>query len=105
MKFETLTELIECIKNDIMKEDYERYLQMNFGDTEILMFVFENEIPIKIAYHKVYDEEGQKDIICAEVYAELLRTNIGRGWLQELDEICSTIDDNWELFKPLIRKK
>lgn len=107
MKFKTLEELLNCIMYDIMKSEYDRYLSISFGKTEILMFVFEQQIPIKISYHKTYDSSLKlsKNIILAEVNAELLRTNIGTGWLGQLDEICATIDNNSDVFKSLIRKE
>lgn len=106
MKFNSLEELISYILNNIMKTNYERFLRMSFGQTEILMFVFENEIPIKISYHKVYDENNTESYykILAEVYAELLKDNIGKGWLQELDEICTIIEENYKIFEKLLKK-
>ena len=40
MKFNSLEDLVNFIKNDIMKDDYERVLSFNFGEKEILVMVF-----------------------------------------------------------------
>ena len=104
MKFNSLEDLVNFIKNDIMKDDYERVLSFNFGEKEILVMVFENEIPIRVTYHKVYKEDGSvANEIFAEVCAELLRQDIGKGWLRELDDICSVLDDNQDIFKKLLK--
>lgn len=105
MEFNSLEELISYILNDIMKTDYERVLRMSFDDKGVLMFVFEMEIPIMISYHKIYDQNNElHDVILAEVYAELLRNNIGIGWLKELDEICTVIEQNRKIFEKLLKK-
>ena len=105
MKINSLEELISYILNDIMKTDYERVLRMSFDDKGVLMFVFEMEIPIMISYHQVYDQNNElRDVILAEVYAELLRNNIGIGWLKELDEICTVIEQNHKIFEKLLKK-
>ena len=51
MRFNSLEELINHIWNNIMNSDYDRYIKMSFGENDILMFVFEYEISIRIAYH------------------------------------------------------
>lgn len=105
MEFNSLEELISYILNDIMKTDYERVLRMSFDDKGVLMFVFEMEIPIMISYHQVYDQNNElRDVILAEVYTELLRNNIGIGWLKELDEICTIIEQNQKIFEKLLKK-
>lgn len=105
MEFNSLEELISYILNGIMKTDYERVLRMSFDDKGVLMFVFEMEIPIMISYHQVYDQNNElRDVILAEVYAELLRNNIGIGWLKELDEICTVIEQNRKIFEKLLKK-
>lgn len=57
MKFNCLEDLINYILNDIMKNEYERYLKISFGTKQILIFVFETEIPIIISSHNVYHKE------------------------------------------------
>ena len=105
MKFENLEDLINHILHKIMQDEYDRYLQMSFGDREILMLVFENEVPIRISYHVVYDDINSKPCkrIFAELCAELLKQDIGKGWLKELDEICQVIDENSHIFEKLIK--
>lgn len=105
-KCNSLEELVNYIMMEIMQEDYDRYLNIIFGEGEILMYVFENQIPIQIKYHEVYEDFGSKPYkkILAEVYAELLQCNIGRGWLKELDEICIAIDENSHIFEKLLTK-
>ena len=87
--------------------DYDRYIKMSFGENDILMFVFENEIPIRIAYHQVWKEDAENFSyeILAEVYSELLRTDIGKGWLKELDQICEIIEENSHIFEKLLKKE
>jgi hypothetical protein len=106
MKFNSLEELIGYIYTNIMKESYDKYIKLSISDSEILMFVFETEIPIRISYHDVYDENFQNlhKQIFSEVYAELLRCDIGKGWLKELDEICTLIDENAHIFEKIIKK-
>ena len=107
MKFNSLEELINYIWNNIMDSNYDRYIKMSFGENDILMFVFENEIPIRIAYHQVW-KEGAENFsyeILAEVYSELLRTDIGKGWLKELDQICEIIEENSHIFEKLLKKR
>ena len=105
MEIKNLEELIQHIMNNIMKDEYDRYLTISFGKEEIIMHVFESEIPIVIKYHEVYDSVNPSPYkkIFAEVYAELLRENIGTGWLKELDEICRTIDENSNIFEKLLK--
>lgn len=105
-KCNSLEELVNYIMFEIMQEDYDRYLHIVFGQDEILMYVFENQIPIQIKYHEVYDDFKSKPYkkVLAEVYAELLRNNIGRGWLKELDDICVAIDENSHIFEKLLSK-
>lgn len=107
MKFNCLEDLINYILNDIMKNEYERYLKISFGTKQILIFVFETEIPIIISSHNVYHKEKNKlklkKEIMAEVYAELLKTNIGKGWLQQLDKICTILEENGHIFEKLLK--
>lgn len=107
MKTNKLEELIRYIYDNIMHDDYDRYINLVFGDTEIIMYVFENEIPIQIHFENVYFEGDNKPHrkLTAEVYSELCRCNIGRGWLKELDDICSTIEDNEHIFKILLEER
>ena len=104
MKCKNLEELIKHIYWDIMQDDYDRYIEIVFGETEVIMNVFENEVPIKIHFEDVYFENG---VLCnkltAELYTELCRCNIGIGWLKELDEICAVIEQNEEIFKTLLK--
>lgn len=106
MRVDSLEELVNYIINDIMKDEYDRYLTISFGKEEIIMHVFESEIPIVIKYHEVYDNVNPSPYkkIFAEVYAELLRENIGTGWLKELDEICTAIEQNQKIFEKLLKK-
>lgn len=105
MKLNSLEELINYMMKNIMTEDYMKYLQISFGEKQILIFVFENEIPIIIRYQKVYHNGNPEDRILAEVYAELLRNDIGIGWLSDLDEICTLIQNNSHIFEKLLRKE
>lgn len=105
MKFNNLEDLVNYITKNIMKDDNGAYLKIIFGDDEIIMEVFEMEIPIKISKQLVYfeNDEKPKNTVIAEVYAELLRENIGQGWLKELDDICSLIDINGHIFEKLLK--
>lgn len=105
MRVNNLEDLINYIMNNIMKDEYEKYLTISFGKEEILIHVFESEIPIRIKYHQVYDNinPNPHDKILAEVCAELLREDIGVGWLKELDEICNAININAHIFEKLLR--
>lgn len=102
-----LGKLIKYIYNNIMESEYDRILSMSFNEQCIYMFVFEQEIPIIIERKKVYvmGETEPRDRICAELCAELLRDNIGVGWLEELDKICQEIEENQEIFKSLLKRK
>lgn len=105
MKCESLEMLIRYIYYDIMKSDYDRYITMTFGEEEIVMSVFETEIPIKISLQNIYYPDGNvRDKIIAEVYIELCRVNIGAGWLEELDKICHVIEENDMIFRKLFEK-
>lgn len=107
MKCNNLEELIVYMKNEIMQDEYERILEMTFGDDCIIMHVFESEVPIRIDYNKVYDYNNSepKQVLLAQLDSELLRHDIGKVWLQRLDEICTLIEDNSEIFEKLIRKE
>ena len=107
MKCNNLEELIVYMKNEIMQDEYERILEMTFGDDCIIMYVFESEVPIRIDYNKVYDYNNSepKQVLLAQLDSELLRHDIGKVWLQRLDEICTLIEDNSEIFEKLIRKE
>lgn len=108
MKFNCLEDLINYIMNDIMNDEYEKYLKISFGKEEILIFVFESEIPITISFHNIYYEEDDslksKKEIVAEVCAELLRTDIGKGCLQQLDNICTILEENSHIFEKLLKQ-
>ena len=103
-KIENLQDLINIIIYDIIKREEDRLVQMNFDGDEALMFVFENEIPIKIKRHTVYDEnfKPHKEIF-AEVFCELFRGNIGVGDLADLDKICQLINENSYIFENLVK--
>lgn len=104
MKCKNLENLIKHIYWDIMQDDYDRYIEMAYGETEIIMSVFENEVPIKIHFEDVHFEDGTiHNKLTAELYVELCRHNIGIGWLKELDEICTVIEQNEEIFKTLLK--
>lgn len=109
MKINSLEQFVNYLKNNIMKNDYERHISMSFGDKEILIFVFETEIPIRVNIQKVYCEEDnrviEKEVVVAEVFAELLRVNIGKGWLTQLDTICSLIEEHSDIFVKLLREE
>lgn len=108
MKVTSLENLLLYIKNDIMQDDYDRVINLVYGDNELILYVFEQEIPIKISIEQVYcdmDSPYARDMVMAEVYAELLRCNIGKGWLKELDEICTCIEENSEIFYKLLKGK
>ena len=105
MKLDNLQELVNYIMNNIMKDEYDRYLTISFGKDEILIHVFESEIPLRIKYHQVYEEDNPaiQNRIFAEVCAELLRGDIGVGWLRELHEICEAINTNSHIFEKLLK--
>lgn len=106
MKFNNLEDLVNYITKNIMKDDNGAYLKIIFGDDEIIMEVFETEIPIRVHFEDVIFPDGSiRNKLIAEVYIELCRCNIGRGWLKELDEICSIIEDNEHIFIKLMGKE
>ena len=105
MKFENLEMLIRHIYYGIMQDSYDRYIEMSFGGDEIIMTVFENEIPLKLHFEDVHYEDGTiHNKLTAEVYTELCRCNIGVGWLKELDEICRVLEENEHIFRVLFEK-
>lgn len=105
MKCASLELLIKHIWNNIMNDDYDRYIDFSIGEEEIIMTVFENEIPIRIHFEDVHFMDGtRRNKLTAEVYTELCRCNIGRGWLAELDEICCAIEENEEIFRKLLQE-
>lgn len=106
MKCKSLEMLIREIYYGIMENDYERQINLILGDEEILMMVFESEIPIKIYFEDVYYENESKprNKLTAEVCVELCKDNIGAGWLKELDEICTLIEENEHIFRILFEK-
>ena len=105
MKCNSLEMLIRHIYYDIMKDSYDRYINISFGEDEAIMTVFENEIPIRIYFENVHFEDGSvHNQLIAEVYVELCRGNIGVGWLEELDKICRTIEENDRIFRILFEK-
>jgi len=105
MKCDSLEMLIRQIYYGIMQDSYDRQIEMSFDNQEIIMTVFENEIPIKIHFEDVYYEDGTKhNKLTAEVYTELCRVNIGAGWLKELDDICRLIEENEHIFRVLFEK-
>ena len=106
MKVDHLEDLINYIYYNVMEDDYDRYIKLVFGENEILIFVFESEIPIAVSYHRVYsaDFKNFQEQICAEIYAELLRNNIGKGYLKQLDDICNLIEENAHIFEKLLKK-
>lgn len=105
MKCQNLEMLIRHIYYGIMQDDYDRYINISFGENEAIMTVFENEIPIRIHFEDVYFEDGTiHNKLTAEVYIELCRGNIGVGWLEELDKICRVIEENDKIFRVLFEK-
>lgn len=106
MKVNHLEDLINYIYYNVMEDDYDRYIKLVFGENEILIFVFESEIPIAVSYHRVYsaDFKNSQEQICAEICAELLRSNIGKGYLKQLDDICNLIEENAHIFEKLLKK-
>lgn len=105
MKFRSLEELLHYIYNELLKDDYERYLEFSLSDEEALIVLFENRIPLRVHFEDVYYEDGNiRNKLTAEVYVELCRNNIGVGWLKLLDEICTVIEANEEIFKTLLKK-
>ena len=106
MKFENFEQLIRHIYRNIMQDDYDRYLEIAYGEEEIIITVFENRIPIRVHFEDVIFPDGSiRNKLTAEIYIELCRCNIGRGWLKELDEICSIIEDNEHIFIKLMGKE
>lgn len=109
MKFKSLEELLSYIYNEIMQSDYEKLISFNYSEEEIIMFVFESEIPIKIKWENIYhpnESAPTREIICG-VFPELINRNtelLGEGWLKELDEICVAIDENKEIFEKILKK-
>lgn len=107
MKCENFEQLIRYIYTQIMENDYEKYLEISYSEDEIIMTVFENEIPIRIHFENVVfaKDNSVREMLTAEVYTELCRCNIGKGWLSQLDKICSLIEDNEHIFKKLMGKE
>ena len=105
MTFGSLEELLHYIYNELLKDDYERYLEFSLSDEEVFIMLFENRITLRDHFEDVYYEDGTiRNKLTAEVYVELCRNNIGVGWLKLLDEICTVIETNEEIFKTLLKK-
>lgn len=104
---ENLEELLNYIQNQILDEN-DDCMSLSFDKDSALLFVFEQEIPILISFQDVYDfgaESKQPEKrLCAELCAELLNTNIGQGYLEQLNSICKLIEDNNHIFKKLFKK-
>ena len=103
---ENLEQLIKYIQTDILKDDL---FEMSLGKEEILVFILESRIPIRVHKIKVYliDEKGNptgetQDAVAAELYSELLRTNIGSGEIYLLDQVVDAIEENEEIFENLL---
>ena len=102
---ENLEQLIKYIQTDILKDDL---FEMSLGKEEILVFILESRIPIRVHKIKVYpiDEKGQygeaQTAVAAELYSELLRTNIGSGEIYLLDQVVDAIEKNGEIFENLL---
>ena len=105
MVCENLEQVIKYIQTDILKDDL---FEMSLGKEEILVFILENRIPIRVHKIKVYpiDEKGQyceaQTAVAAELYTELLRTNIGSGEIYLLNKVVDTIEENEDIFMNLL---
>lgn len=105
MVCENLEQVIKYIQTDILKDDL---FEMSLGKEEILVFILESRIPIRVHKIKVYpiDEKGQyreaQTAVAAELYSELLRTNIGSGEIYLLDQVVDAIEENGEIFENLL---
>ena len=69
MKVNDLGELVLYIRDTLIKDDRDRIINMIFDEKEILLFVFENSIPIRIKRHKVYSEDFTEQYY--KIFAEL----------------------------------
>ena len=105
MVCENLEQVIKYIQTDILKDDL---FEMSLGKEEILVFILESRIPIRVHKIKVYpiDEKGQyseaQTAVAAELYTELLRTNIGSGEIYLLDKVVDAIEENEDIFMNLL---
>ena len=85
MKFENFEQLIRHIYRNIMQDDYDRYLEIAYGEEEIIITVFENRIPIRVHFDDVifpdFDDELLEHLIKMD---DTNSRGIGKG-LQEKD--------------------
>ena len=105
MVCENLEQVIKYIQTDILKDDL---FEMSLGKEEILVFILESRIPIRVHKIKAYpiNDEGQygeaQTAVAAELYSELLRTNIGSGEIYLLDQVVDAIEENEDIFMNLL---
>ena len=104
-KFESFTDLINYIRHDMLPEEMS-IVNVSFDDHSIIMEFYEDNIPIIIEYHKVYDMlTGFEWRIEAELFIELVERNLTSTELAELGEICAVLNLNADIFVGLIKRK
>lgn len=103
----SLEELIKYIKKEILTDTHFDHLSIDFGEDNILIFVFENDIPIRISKTKVYYEEDPSlyDIVTyVELYTELFRySSISKVELEKILQIIDILEKNIEIFEIFLK--
>lgn len=104
-KFNSFTDLINYIRREKLPEQM-NIVNVSFDDHSIIMEFYEDNIPIMIEYHKVYDlMTGSEWVLEAELFTELVERNLTSTELTELGEICALLNENVDIFKQLITRK
>ena len=104
-QFNSFTDLISYIRHNILPEEM-NVVNVSFDDYSILMEFYEDQIPIIIEYHKVYDlMMGEEWHIEAELFTELVGRNVSAVELTELGQICELLNNNVEILSKLIIRK
>ena len=104
-KFNSFADLINYIRREMLPEQM-NIVNVSFDDHSIIMEFYEDNIPIMIEYHKVYDlMTGSEWVLEAELFTELVERNLTSTELTELGEICALLNENVDIFKQLITRK
>lgn len=104
-KFESFTDLINYIRHDMLPEEM-NIVNVSFDDHSIIMEFYEDNVPIIVEYHKIYDMlTGFEWKIEAELFIELVERNLTSTELAELGEICAVLNQNADIFARLIKRK
>ena len=106
MVCKNLEHLVKYIQIDILNNDL---LEISFSKEEILVFILESRIPIRVHKIKIYPVNekgiptGESEIaVAAELYSELLRNNLGSGEIYLLDKVIDAIEENDQIFENLL---